>query len=384
MDNMKFVIDDKIPYIQGALEPFGEVVYLPGAETTAEVVKNADAIVTRTRTICNKALLKGSAVKFIATATIGFDHIDTAYCAYAGIKWSNAPGCNSKSVEQYLLSALFVLGRKHNFNLKDKTIGIVGVGHVGSKVAKVCNLLGMEVLLNDPPRERNEGSKIFVPLKTIKEKADIISLHVPLNLSGQDATLHLGNTHFFQTLAKRPIVINTCRGKVIDSKAAKSALETGVISGLVLDCWENEPNIDRDLLGLCDLATPHIAGYSKDGKANGTRTSVRAISHFFNLGIDHWEPKNIEYPPVTNIPLDGLLDSDEKIIEKAILATYEIQNDDRILRETPAEFEKQRGDYPVRREFPAYTIVPKNINASTLDKLKILGFNIQKNSKPIN
>ena len=144
--NMKFIIDDKIPYIKGALEPFGDVVYLPGAKTTSEVVKDADALITRTRTICNEQLLKGSSVKFIATATIGFDHIDTEYCKNAGIEWTNAPGCNSKSVEQYMASALFVLAEKKDFQLKGKTIGIVGVGQVGSKVAKVCKLLGMRVL----------------------------------------------------------------------------------------------------------------------------------------------------------------------------------------------------------------------------------------------
>src|SRR5664279_1922618 len=178
---MKFIIDDKIPYIQGVLEPFGEVVYLSGPKTTPEIVMDADAIITRTRTICNQHLLESSSVKFIATATIGYDHIDTDYCAKAGIQWTNAPGCNSKSVEQYIASALFVLAQMKGFHLKGKTIGVVGVGQVGSKVAHICELLGMKVLLNDPPRERAEGPKQFCSLREIMKKADIITLHVPLN-----------------------------------------------------------------------------------------------------------------------------------------------------------------------------------------------------------
>ncbi|MCK5729895.1 MAG: 4-phosphoerythronate dehydrogenase, partial [Draconibacterium sp.] len=161
---MKIIIDDKIPYIKGALEPFAEVIYLPGSETTAEVVKNADAIITRTRTKCNKEILEGSKVKFIATATIGFDHIDTEYCKHAGIEWTNAPGCNAESVNQYISSALFSYSLQKRVDLKDKTIGIVGVGQVGSRVAKTCEILGMKVLLNDPPRERAEGSEKFVSL----------------------------------------------------------------------------------------------------------------------------------------------------------------------------------------------------------------------------
>ena len=194
---MKIILDDKIPYIRGAFEGVAEVVYLPGSKTTPEVAKDADAIVTRTRTICNEKLLAGSSVKFIATATIGYDHIDTDYCDAAGIKWTNAPGCNSKSVEQYIASTLMVLAERKNLQLKDLCIGVVGVGNVGSKVARICKLFGMKVLLNDPPRERAEGSSAFVSLKQVMDEADIITLHVPLNMKGEDATYHLGNEAFF-------------------------------------------------------------------------------------------------------------------------------------------------------------------------------------------
>jgi erythronate-4-phosphate dehydrogenase len=373
---MKFVIDDKIPYIKGALEPFGEVVYLPGAKTTPEIVKNADALITRTRTICNEALLKNSTVSFIATATIGFDHIDTDFCKQAGIEWTNAPGCNSKSVEQYIASALFVLAEKKGFQLKDKTIGVVGVGQVGSKVAKVCELLGMKVLLNDPPRERAEGPKQFVSFQEIISNSDIITFHVPLTMHGEDATFHMADSLFFNSLEHCPIIFNTCRGEVVDTFAGESAIERGQISGMVLDCWEREPEIDRNLLHLVDLATPHIAGYSKDGKANGTMMSIQAISQFFNLGIDDWQPQGVDLPEQTIISLDGLNRTEEAIIGEAILFTYDIRNDDQQLRNNPELFEKLRGDYPVRREYPVFTLKPKNVNDVTLDKLKQLGFNI--------
>ncbi len=371
---MKIIIDDKIPYIRGAFEGVAEVVYLSGAKTTAEIAKDADAIVTRTRTICNEALLKDSSVKFIATATIGYDHIDTEYCDSAGIKWTNAPGCNSKSVEQYIASTLMALADENKLQLADMSIGVVGVGNVGSKVAKLCEILGMKVLLNDPPRERAEGHEQFVSLKTIMEEADIITLHVPLNLKGEDATYHLGNAQFFSKLKRRPILINSCRGEVVDTKAVKNALDKVQLSGFVCDCWENEPNIDLELLEMTDFATPHIAGYSKDGKAKGSEMSVHAISEFFDLGLNNWQPSGVESPVNPIIEIDGSGLSEQEILSKAILHTYDIREDDQDFRTDPEDFEQLRGDYPTRREFPAYTVKTRNVARKTIDKLILLGF----------
>ncbi|MCF6356342.1 MAG: 4-phosphoerythronate dehydrogenase PdxB [Draconibacterium sp.] len=375
---MKIITDNKIPYIKGALESFAEVVYLPGNQTTAEVVKDADALITRTRTKCTREILEGSSVKFIATATIGFDHIDTEYCKQAGIKWTNAPGCNAESVNQYITSALFSWSMKNRTDLKDKTIGIVGVGNVGSRVAKTCKILGMNVLLNDPPRERTEGNDKFVSLKAIQEKADIITFHVPLNRGGKDSTYHLVDKEFLLNLNKKPLVINSCRGEVFDTKAVISAVDNYLISGLIIDCWENEPNIDLNLLNKVDFGTPHIAGYSKDGKANGTKMSVRAVSRFFNLGIDNWKPEHIEMPENTTIEIDGNQRREYSILAEAVLSTYNIENDFDALKDSPELFEKLRGDYPVRREFDTFTIHAKNIEEKTLDKLKALEFSISK------
>ena len=371
---IKIIIDDKIPYIRGAFESVAEVVYLPGSKTTDEVVRDADAIVTRTRTICNEKLLADSLVKFIATATIGYDHIDTDYCDLVGIKWTNAPGCNSKSVEQYIASTLMVLAERRGWKLSEKTIGVVGVGNVGSKVARICEIFGMKVLLNDPPRERAEGSDKFVSLEKIQNEDDIITLHVPLSMRGDDATFHLGSESFLSALKKKPILINSCRGEVIETNAVKTALKSGELSGFVCDCWENEPDIDLEILSLTDIATPHIAGYSKDGKANGTQMSVHAISEYFGLGLENWQPLGVELPANPIIEIDGAGLSEQQIISKAILDTYDIRDDDRDLRNNVEKFEQLRGDYPTRREFPAFTIKSINVEENTLEKLKKIGF----------
>jgi len=371
---VRLIIDDKIPYIRGTFEHVAEVAYLPGAKITPEVVHDADAIITRTRTICNEDLLKGSSVKFVATATIGHDHIDTDYCRRAGIRWTNAPGCNSKSVEQYVASTLMVLAEKVLVNLKQSTIGIVGVGNVGSKVARIAELLGMKILLNDPPRARAEGPEKFVNLQTILEEADIISLHVPLNMKGEDATFHMADEIFFSSLKKKPVLINSCRGEVVKTEAVKRAVQEHKIKAFVCDCWENEPNIDLELLAMTTIATPHIAGYSRDGKAKGTQMSVQAVSRFFNLNLDDWKPDGIEHPAEPLIIIDGKDLTDEQIIAQAILHTYDIRQDDQLLRANSSDFEKQRGDYPVRREFSAYTVRLKNTGERVVEVLREIGF----------
>jgi len=373
---MKFIIDDKIPYIQGVLEPFGEVLYLPGSEITSAIVKNADALVIRTRTICNEQLLSGSSVKFIATATIGYDHIDTGFCRNAGITWVNAPGCNSGSVEQYLASALVTYAETKNLDLKDLCIGVVGVGNVGGKVARLCQLLGMKVLLNDPPRQRAESLPAFVSLDHIMAEADIVTLHVPLNMKGEDATYHLGNTGFFSGLQRKPLLINTCRGEVVNTAAIKTALAKGQVSEYICDCWEQEPDIDLQLLSSAWLATPHIAGYSRDGKAAGTRMSIQALSRFFGLSLNHWQPAGIEPSASPVFELTGPGKNEQQLICEAILATYDIRSDDMALRKDPSLFEKLRGNYPVRREFSAYTIIPRNVTPTVIKILKNIGFRI--------
>ena len=195
-------------------------------------------------------------------------------------------------------------------------------------------------------------------------------------MKGEDATFHLGSGEFFSGLTRKPILINSCRGEVVETNAVKAALRKGQISGFVCDCWENEPDIDLELLAMTEIATPHIAGYSKDGKATGTQMSVHAISQFFHLGLENWQPSGVELPANPVFELDGTGLSEQEIVSKAILATYDIRNDDKDFRKDPSEFEQLRGDYPVRREFPAFTIQAKNIEEKTIEVLKKMGFAI--------
>ena len=374
---MKIIADNNIPFLKGVLEPFAEVEYHPGMGITAEKVTDADALIIRTRTKCDAALLMGSKVKLIATATIGFDHIDKAYCYANNITWTNAPGCNSGSVMQYVASALVQLSIKYNFSFSEKTIGIVGVGNVGSKVARLASLLGMKVLLNDPPRKRKEGETEFVSLKTIQEKADIISFHVPLNLKGKDKTFHLFDEDFLSKMKDDAIILNSSRGEVVSTEILKKGLISKKIKATVIDVWENEPNIDLDLLKLVDIGTPHIAGYSADGKANGTAMSVQALSRHFKWGLDDWFPEDIPSPSKPSFQIDCNKLSTEEALNSAILATYDILNDDELLRKSPSTFEDQRGNYPLRREFQAYKPEVFNDTNDINQVLSSLGFNNQ-------
>ena len=374
---MKIVCDNKIPFLKGVLEPYAEVVYLPGRETTPEVVRDADAIITRTRTKCDAALLEGSSVKVIATATIGFDHIDTAWCESHGIVWKNAPGCNSWSVKQYMGSVLATLARKHGFDLSGMTLGVVGVGNVGSKVAEIASLLGMKVLLNDPPRARREGPDGFVSLDEIVDRSDIITLHVPLTREGCDATWHLFDEARIARLNDGQILMNSSRGPVVDNAALKEALKRRALKGAVLDVWEHEPDIDRELMGLLDIATPHIAGYSADGKANGTTASVRTVAEYLGLPLTEWSPAEMPLPAQ---PLEFTLDAAGKtrqqVLSEAVLHTYDVLDDDRALREHPELFEKLRGDYPVRREFTAFSVGLEGGTPEEAEILTKIGFNL--------
>jgi len=366
---MKIVADDKIPFLKGVLEPFADVIYLPGRQISNKVLKDADAVLIRTRTKCTGSLLKGTKVRFIGTATIGFDHMDTQYCEKNDIFWTNAPGCNSFSVKQYIAAALLKIASEFRFSLKEKTIGIVGVGNVGSKVEKLARTLGMNVLLNDPPRARKEGRDNFVDLGTIFYKSDIVTLHVPLNVVGEDCTWHLFDEKSFKKMKKGTWFINTSRGEVMVTNALKKALDSGKLAGAVLDVWENEPDIDIELMGKTFLATPHIAGYSTDGKANGTSVVVNALSEFFDLPLKKWYPVSIPEPEKPVISINGIDKNDEDIIREAVLHTYNIDEDNINLRFAPADFEKQRGDYGVRREFAAYQV---KLNGGTKTTRKIL------------
>lgn len=336
---MKIIVDNKIPYISEAVGQIAsEVVYLPGNAFTPEDVRDADALIIRTRTHCNRALLEGSRVKFIATATIGFDHIDVDYCREAGIAWSNCPGCNAGAVEQYIHAVLLLLKRERGMKLENTCLGIVGAGHVGSRIQRMAEKLGMKVLLNDPPRA-DAGEEGFVGLDTLARQCDIITFHTPLNREGKYRTFHLADWLFFDSLRKIPVIINTSRGEVINTNALIYALQTRQVQEAVVDTWEYEPDISQKLLGKVFVGTPHIAGYSADGKANATRMALEAVCRFFHIDANF--TITLPAPPPTVFSADA---------EEAFLQVYNPRRDFEALKAHPEDFEALRGNYPLRRE----------------------------------
>lgn len=378
MNKIKVIADDKIPFLKNILEPYSNILYLPYSRITKQTVNNADALLVRTRTKCNAELLEDTSVKYIATATIGFDHIDTNFCEQNSIKWNNAPGCNSTSVQQYIAAALVYYAHQKKKQLDTLTIGIVGVGNVGSKIQEISKILGLRVLLNDPPRERVEGSYAFVSLDQIIDESDIITFHVPLSLNGLDKTFHLADIEFFNKFNNSKIIINTSRGEVVDTAAMITAVNNRKISFSVLDVWENEPRIDTKLINLVNIATPHIAGYSTEGKANATAVCVNALNEFFNLGLSqNWYPADLPIPNnprILKVDCAGKFTQD--ILYELILSTYDILQDNQQLRDGMNDFEKLRGEYAVRREFGFYSVQLMNSSKSIDNLVRELGFKL--------
>ena len=360
---MKIVADPNIPYLREAFRLLGDITLILGRQMNVATVHDADALLVRSVTTVNDGLLEGSRVKFVATATIGFDHVDTGYLTQHGIGFSTAAGSNANSVAEYIIAAMLELGCRKKFRLRDKTLGVVGVGNVGSKVVRYAEALGMRVLQNDPPRQRAEGGP-FVSLERVIAEADIITLHVPLTKSGPDATVHLLKPH-------RGILINSSRGAVLDNKVLINATPTG----LVLDVWEGEPNLLPGLLEKVDIGTPHIAGYSFDGKVNGTRMIYEAACKFFSLPAT-WTPI-LPSPPVPRVEaMVAAGEDDEDVLRRVIRQVYDVTGDDAALRANPKMFDQLRAEYPVRREFFNTELVLSGAGKSLTDKFAALGFRL--------
>lgn len=339
---MKIVADDKIPYIHNALEEIAdEVVYLKGAAIKNSDVRDADALIVRTRTHCDRELLEGSSVSFIATATIGFDHIDTQYLKDAGIKWMNCPGCNAGSVAQYLRSTLILLCRHRGLSPQKSTVGVVGCGHVGTKVVSEARAMGLRVLVCDPPlKDAHCLKENFVSMEQIESESDVITFHVPLTYNGQYPSFHLADKAFFRRLKRHPIIINTSRGGVVDNPALLNALESQDVKEAVIDTWEDEPQINLPLLQRTYIGTPHIAGYSADGKTNADNMVINGLCQHFGI-----ENKWNIVPPA--LPKDFIPSTDE---EELRLQLYNPLTDSEQLKCHPEAFEDLRGNYPLRRE----------------------------------
>ena len=367
---MKIVADDRIPFLKGVFEPFAEVVYLKGAAISPADVADADALIVRTRTKCGAALLAGSKVRFVATATIGYDHINASELAGLGIEWRSAPGCNAASVAQYLAAVLTGFG----VPLERRTLGVVGVGNVGRLAVKVGEALGMRVLRNDPPRAEAEGEAGFVTLETIAREADFVTLHVPKVADGPHPTIKLLDEKFFAAARDGVCFVNAARGEAADGAALKAALRSGKVAHAAIDVWENEPDIDRELLELCDFGTPHIAGYSTDGKANGTTAAVRAVAGFF--GISELGDFRATPPAPANAVTIAARDDvpEEREIHRLVCHTFDLHQVDGDLRRDPAAFEQLRGNAPLRREPFAYKVAGGSEKLRR--KLAALGFEL--------
>lgn len=373
---IKIIADRNIPFLQGVLEPYAQIIYLPYTDINNSTVKSADCLIIRTRTACHEELLKGTSVKLITTATTGDDHIDKEFCRKNNISFISAAGCNSGSVVQYVAGALAWLYSFHELQPENTTVGIIGVGRIGSRVNEICKILGFKTLLNDPPRQRNEGENDFVSLDQLLEGSDIVTIHVPLEKAGPDPTFHLAGERFFRKLKRGAVLINTSRGPVVNTEALGKALDQKSLSRTITDVWEDEPQVPENLIQRMDIATPHIAGYSLDGKANGTAMCVREISRFFGFKLNHWFPADLPQPQNSLITVSETTRQLKELLFNTVRLTYKIEEDSQQLKAFPSKFEALRNSYPVRREFQAYQVKITKPDPHLLSTFKSLGFNV--------
>lgn len=356
---MNLVIDANITYAEQAFFHLGNTRLVDGRTLTNKDVKDAEILIVRSITKVNQELLKNSKVRFVGTATIGTDHIDLDYLRSQSITFADAKGCNADSVAEYVFTALLKIASEKNISLIGKTISVVGVGNIGSRVSRIAESLGMKVIMNDPPLERKRVGKNYVPLEEVL-KADIITLHVPMFFEGIDKTFHLLNQDNLKRIKEGTIIINTSRGAVIDNAALLNESINKDLE-LVLDVWENEPSINIELLSKTEVATPHIAGYSFEGKVNGTKMIYNALCKFLETK-SIWQPDS---PLIQNKEMklaEGK--TDEEKLYKLFSSIYNIDKDDELMRnitsyepdERAKYFDMLRKKYPVRREFNNYTV----------------------------
>ncbi len=371
---MKIVVDENIPFAKEAFSTLGEVETSHGREITPHKVKDADVLIVRSITKVNSELLRKRPVKFVGTATIGLDHIDVEYLKDRDIEFVSAPGSNSNSVSEYIACALLYAANKLSLNLENLTLGIIGVGNVGSKVASKAQVLGMKVLLNDPPLFEKTGDTKYRSIQELMANCDILTFHVPLERQGKYPTHHMIDKSFLENLKKCPIIINTSRGGVMDTETVKSALMRSNISQTILDVWENEPDIDTEMLKMTLIGTPHIAGYSFDGKVNGTFMIYNSLCQYLNKKAK-WNPQ--DFLPESNCPVIKVNE-----LREVVSQVYDIEKDDSKLRRIiniAAEkqgiyFDSLRKNYPVRREFFNTEILFEKEDSQLANILSGIGF----------
>jgi erythronate-4-phosphate dehydrogenase len=357
---MQLVIDENIAFAKEAFSQFGDVLLVSGRQITNEILHNADALIVRSITKVDEKLLQNTNIKFVGTATIGTDHIDFNYLDEHNIAFADAKGCNADSVAEYVYTALLKIAVDNKLTLKNRSIGIIGVGNVGSRVAKYAEALGLKVYKNDPPKQRTGEGSNYVSLEEALQ-ADIISLHVPLNKTGIDKTLHLLDEKKLNKINDNTIIINTSRGAVVDNEALLDITDKKQFK-VILDVWEGEPLINTDLLQKVLIGSAHVAGYSLEGKVNGTKMIYDAFCRFTNQQND----LGLKLPIVENNIIDvSSAKSLEEKLHFIFKQIYNIETDDSEMREMigmnnesrAAHFDKLRKEYPLRREFSNYTIL---------------------------
>ncbi len=379
---MKIVMDRNVLLGKEAFSSIGEIVSVPGRSITSEVIKNADILIVRSVTKVNEQLLKNSSIKFVGSATAGIDHVDTGYLESRNIGFASAPGSNSDSVAEYVIAGLLLLGEKEKISLEKISLGVVGVGNVGSKVVKKSEGLGIKVLQNDPPLFRETKDSVFRELDELMD-CDVITLHVPLSYSGVDKTFKLFDEKRINKMKRGSVLINSSRGKVIEQTALKSSLRKGHLAGVILDVWEKEPDIDKEMLQLVDIGTSHIAGYSYDGKVKGTRMVFDAICDFFSLNKE-W---NVELPSPEVPYLEVNVDETESFgasLADVVFKVYDIRKDDGKLRKILNLEEKKkseffdalRANYRRRREFFNTRLELNTEDDNLKARFRALGFEV--------
>jgi erythronate-4-phosphate dehydrogenase len=377
---LKIVVDENVPFARETFGPLGDVTLLHGRRIAPADVRDADALIVRSITHVGEPLLAGSGVRFVGTATIGVDHVDQPYLRSRGIAFASAPGSNANSVSEYITAALLLSARARQTTLEGSTIAIVGVGNVGTRVAAKAEALGMRTRLNDPPKQRQTGDARYVTLDRALRDADYVTMHVPLERSGPDATLRMAGAAFFTRMRDGAVFLNTSRGDVVEEPALTAAIDAGSIAHAILDVFEHEPAIDAALVRRAFLATPHIAGYSYDGKIAATMMLYAAMHEWLKRPAPPVALTLVDPPPVD---LRERTEPDEDLLRDMVSSAYDITRDDRALRDAlgqpdpGAAFDALRKSYPRRREFPHTSVVLPKQRAALIAKARGLGFAVE-------
>lgn len=376
---MVIAVDENVAGAIDAFEQFGSVRTVAGRTLQRSDLEDVDALVVRSVTRVDASLLEGTPVRFVGTATIGTDHLDLSWLASARVRVADAAGCNSRSVAEYVVAALFELRSRGVLSIIDDSIGIIGMGRIGTIVSRMARGLGMRVVEHDPPRARREPAFASAPVSRVLG-CRIVTVHVPLTIGCVDPTWHLVDAAFLERMREDALLVNTSRGSVVHREDLATALRRGLIAGAVLDVWEGEPEVPRGLIASATIATPHIAGYSLDGKIRATAMIADALARF--LGVENrWRPETILEEPAGTLELArGLAPLDAA--GAALRVAYDIAHDDATLREIlgledharRVGFDALRKHYPMRREAPAYTVTGATAESAPL--LEILGFQV--------